>query len=128
MPLQLVVSREFSVRETDFDVGTGLQLQAGDRVHIDAWGNIWAGVWFTGLNGPRGWDWIDYNPKFPLPGTHPFCLLGKIGAGGYFYIGDNANIEGVPAPGGELLLRINDDVPANGNGAFTCLVQVYRDQ
>jgi len=128
MSLQLVVSREYTVNERDFDIGTGLQLQTGDRLRIDAWGNIWAGVWLTGLNGPRGWNAIEYDPKFPLSATHPYSLIGKIGAGGYFYIGDDANIDGVPDPGGELLLRINDDVPGNGSGAFTCLVQVYREQ
>jgi hypothetical protein len=28
---------------------------------------------------------------------------------------------------GQLFLRINDDIPGNGTGAFQCVVQTYRN-
>jgi hypothetical protein len=55
-----------------------LQVEKGDTLIFQAWGQIWAGVWFTGNNGPNGWNNLDNDPKFPLPGTHPYCLLGKL--------------------------------------------------
>ena len=46
---------------------------------------------------------------------------------GYFEIGDSMRIDETPDQG-ELFLRINDDTPGNGNGAFQCMVQVYRNE
>jgi len=126
MSLTLVGSQLVEVREADFDVDTHLNVQPGDTLIFNAWGVIWAGVWGTGTNGPRGWNNIDPDPKFPLPGSHPFCLLGKLDAG-YFYVGDNDRIDSI-ANKGELFLRINDDFPGNGSGAFTCIVQLYRNE
>jgi hypothetical protein len=125
MALKLVASRHVEVREGDSDVDTHLQVHRGDTLMFHATGSIWAGVWFTGLNGPKGWNNIDHDPKFPLPNTHPFCLLGKLDTG-YFYVGDYARLDHLDDQG-ELYLRINDDVPGNGTGAFSCTVQVYRD-
>src|SRR3954465_12732366 len=31
-------------------------LYPGESVQITAGGTIWAGVWFTGTNGPNGWS------------------------------------------------------------------------
>lgn len=124
MALTLVGNKTVTVREGDWDVDTSLTIMPGDTLIFNAWGSIWAGVWFTGLNGPRGWNNVETDPKFPLPNTHPYCLLAKLDAG-YFYIGDNYRIDQA-ATGGKLFLRINDDVPGNGSGAFTCHIQLYR--
>jgi hypothetical protein len=123
--LQLVASKMVQVNEGAGDVDTHMQIEAGDHLFIYGSGQIWAGVWFTGTNGPRGWNNIDNNPKFPLPGWHPYGLLGKLD-GGYFAIGDVFRQDGM-TDSGELFLRINDDTPGNGSGAFEALVQVYRD-
>lgn len=119
------MSKQIEVREGDWDVGTSIQVKQGDTLIFSAWGQIWAGVWFTGTNGPRGWDWRDTNNKFPLPGGHPYQLLGKLDTG-YFEVNDYARLDQTPDQG-ELYLRINDDVPGNGNGSFQCVVQCYRE-
>ena len=121
----LISSRHVQVNEGDYDVDTGMHINAGDNLYFYAWGVIWAGVWFTGVNGPRGWNYRDSDPKFPLPGAHPFMLLGHL-QNGYFEIGSQAFRQQTP-DGGELYLRINDDTPGNGTGAFQCDVQLYRD-
>jgi hypothetical protein len=126
MALQLVGSRRVQVNESDGDVNTHLQVKHGDTLIFHADGQIWAGVWFTGNNGPRGWPNLDNNTKFKLPGSHPYCLLGKLD-NGYFYVGDTTRIDNAMDQG-SLFLRINDDLPGNGNGAFSCLVQVYRNR
>ena len=46
-----------------------------DGVVLSASGSIWAGVVATFSNGPEGWNNLDNDPKFPLPGTNPYCLL-----------------------------------------------------
>jgi hypothetical protein len=125
MTLQLVGSRQVQVREADWDVNTHLLIQHGDTLIFHSWGQIWAGVWFTGNNGPKGWNNVDNDPKYPLPASHPYGLLGKLDTG-YFYVGDYSRYDQA-LDQGTLFLRINDDVPGNGNGAFQCLVQVYRD-
>lgn len=126
MPWHLVGSKLMQVNEGDADVDTSIQVTAGDTVIFHAWGQIWAGVWFTGLNGPRGWDWRDNANKFPLPGAHPFQLLGKLDSG-YFEIGDHRRLDQTMDQG-TLFLRINDDVPGNGSGSFQVQIQIYRNE
>jgi hypothetical protein len=125
MPWRLLAHRQVQVNEGDWDVNTHIDVRRGDTLILHAWGSIWAGVWFTGTNGPEGWIWRDNNPKFPLPGAHPFQLLGKLDTG-YFEVGTYARLDENPDQG-QLFLRINDDVPGNGDGAFQCQVSVYRN-
>jgi hypothetical protein len=125
MSWHLKQSRVVQVAEGDSTVDTHMQVQRGDTLIFHAWGSIWAGVWFTGTNGPRGWNWIDHDPKFPLKSSHPFCLFGRLD-NGPFYIGDDMRLDET-ADQGTLLLEINDDVHGNGSGAFHCLVQQYRN-
>jgi hypothetical protein len=128
---QLIVDRTITVPESRADIDTGIDLAPNDDYAFEAGGDIWAGVIFTGRNGPAGWNNVDHDPKFPLhegPDAHPFCLIGKFGATGtYFYIGNGLGRRTfVDQLSRRLFLRTNDNVPANGNGAFTCRVLVWR--
>lgn len=119
-----------TVRESDGDVDTGVDLAYGDHWDVLAMGTIWAGVWFTGENGPEGWADVDHDPKFPLhegPEAHPFCLLGKLGAEGrYFYVGNLTRKWRHSAQETcRLLLRTNDDMPGNGRGKFNCRIRLW---
>lgn len=81
---------------------------------------IWAGVWLTGENGPAGWtDW-PAGEDYPLPGEPAFSLIGKIGNGPWQYIGrhekDFTNVK--PGYVQKVVLRVNDNLPGNGTGAF----------
>jgi len=120
-----------TVRESDMDVDTGVDVQPGDEFALTGTGSIWAGVWGTGQNGPEGWtDRIEQNPAFPMhgvPQAHPFALLGRFQGSGYFYVGRGLSRRGFTgATRQRLWLRINDNVPGNGTGAFQCRVQVWR--
>ena len=137
-----VVTNEYTVlvRESDAEINTQVPVYTDDRVTITARGTIWAGVWLTGRNGPGGWDTIDHNKKFPLPGSHPFCLLYKLvptgqSAGNVSWkrLGPHSgeppqSVLSFDWPGGAttLYLRTNDDKPGNGDGYFTCSVKVER--
>jgi hypothetical protein len=129
--MSLVVDKWISVREVDQEVDPNILLKNGDWLSITATGKIWAGVWFTGENGPRGWDgWTAGNDK-PLPGSPPFCLLGRTAEDGYFYIGDGINrtYQNTTLGPGEtrLFFSINDDHHGGGTGAFTVHIMVWRN-
>src|SRR5215203_2464212 len=124
----LVVDKIVMVPESAADVNTGVDVHKGDRLVVSASGTIWAGVLpgppFEYRNGPQGSDKKDCDPKFPLPCSNPYSLLGKLN-GSYFYIG--SGIDQIQKSGdSRLYLRINDDRPGNGNGAFTVDIKVYR--
>ena len=121
----LVRETSVSVRESDHDVDTGVDLAPGEWATISATGYIWAGWWFTSSNGPEGWDSLADNPNYPLPGARQYSLIGKLGSN-YFYVGrSNATVTNLTQTQ-RLFLRTNDDVPGNGNGAFTCRIQVWK--
>lgn len=129
---ELIVDRWVDVPESArSDIRTGILFQPGDDFELWGTGQIWAGVWLTGLNGPDGWtDRIETNPNSPLnnrPQAHPFSLVGRFGQGNYFYIGTRMQRQAYRGTSAEeLRLRINDNQPANGSGAFRCRVQAWR--
>ena len=97
-------------------VYTGQYVTAGQTVEVvaDPTRQIWAGVWFTGNNGPAGWTSLG-NSQTPAPQFRAFSLLTRIGTD-YRYIGNGASFRATTT--GPLYLVINDDVPCNGNGSF----------
>ncbi|HEU5321583.1 MAG TPA: DUF2934 domain-containing protein [Methylomirabilota bacterium] len=128
---------DVAVREVDGDPSTAIIVRNGESVAIDAVsGDIWAGVFLTGRNGPNGWDdRIEYDTKFPyhgFPDAHPYCLLAKFK--NYVFVGSRGLastryfVDPEIDPNAEcpLVLRVNDDAPGNGNGAFQCRVRVWK--
>src|SRR5689334_22717544 len=81
------VNVTLQVKERDGLVDTHIDLAAGDRVVFYADGTIWSGVWFTGRNGPGGWNNIANDPKFPDPAAHAYSLLGVMDGDQSFEIG-----------------------------------------
>ncbi|MBI2392807.1 MAG: hypothetical protein HYV09_24695 [Deltaproteobacteria bacterium] len=122
---ELVYENEVAVKESDYDVDSGAELRHGDWFTLSATGKIWAGVWLTGENGPDGWPNYDGDPKFPLRGSHPYALIGRLD-GRYFYVGANLPTRFYTGRGSRLMLRTNDDAPGNGSGAFHVRVQQWR--
>ena len=112
------------------DIDTGVVLQPGDEFALTGTGSIWAGVWFTGLNGSEGWDRIETDPNSLLhntPDARPFSLIGRLEDEGYFYIGSGFGRRTFNRNSARrLFLRINDNQPANGSGSFQCLIEVWR--
>lgn len=82
--------------------------------------NIWAGVWFTGENGPEGWSNTSAPWYYPLPGAREYSLIGRFGSGSYQYIGQRQMTYRNTTPGyvQRARFRVNDNNPGNGNGAF----------
>ena len=126
-----IVDTTVSVPESSDGVATGVQLQPGDEFELSGSGTIWAGVWFTGVNGPEGWmDRIESNPASPYtnqPDAHPFSLVGRFGNEPFFYIGTGLNRRAYTRTNAlPLVLRTNDNTPGNGAGSFQCRIQVWR--
>ena len=125
-----IVDKYFSVLESEQDHDSLVEIQNGDWIDISASGTIWAGVWFTGRNGPNGWSNYTAGSDKPLPGAPPFCLLGHTAEDGYFFVGQglrrtyqNATL----GPGKtRLSFVINDDVHGNGDGSFQVHLVVWR--
>ena len=126
--IHVALAREASIpaiNESDTQVDSGVNVGPGEWLSLTAGGEIWAGVFFTGNNGPQGWNKIEDGAAYPLPGSRPFSLLGILDAQ-KFYIGNsNATLDNFTSSQ-RLFLRTNDDVPGNGNGAFNCQAQVWR--
>jgi hypothetical protein len=104
-------------------------------VDVRASGAIKSGVWLTGWNDPDGWNYISNDPKFPLPGTNPYCLLYKIVPTGrtpserpWKKLGKTPlSFAAMPEDlTGRLMFRTNDDTPGNGDGAFSVDLVIRR--
>jgi hypothetical protein len=82
--------------------------------------NIWAGVWFTGQNGPEGWANTWAPGYYPLPGAREYSLIGRFGSGSWHYIGQQQRTYTNTSPGyiERARFRVNDNTPGNGSGAF----------
>jgi hypothetical protein len=127
--MQLVQTKDVTVpgkmTAPPYDVDTGIELNAGDKLVVSASGSFWPGCVFCPSVQPQGNDKLADN-HFPAPGKPEWSLLGKVGGGQYFYIGDS--YEGVPqGSGGELYLRINDDKMDDNTGSYVAHIRVYRD-
>ena len=129
--MSLIVDKWVTVGEWSTDVDTNVLLKNGDWIDITAQGTIWAGVWFTGNNTARGWDGWTAGGDKPLPGSPPFCLLGRTSEDGYFYVGDGLRrtYQNSSLGPGEtrFYLGINDDRHGNGSGAFNVHILVWRN-
>ena len=129
-PKRLIVDQVVSVPENSPGVATGIVCEPGDEVALTGTGTIWAGVLFTGVNGPEGWLNRSADPSMPYANksdAHPYALIGRFGGDPYFSIGILAPRRAYASTSAQqLTLRTNDDTPGNGSGAFQCRVQVWR--
>jgi hypothetical protein len=115
------VDDQWVPESTSYVLGsTWLRYGQSATVTPDNTAQIWAGVWFTGGNGPAGWTDSTAGYDYPLPGWPPYSLIGRIGNGPWQYIG-NRPLTFTNVKYGYLqkvVLRTNDNYPGNGSGAF----------
>lgn len=131
--------KAYTVPEASSLVDTKLLILPGDRLRMSGAGSIWSGMWFRPENGPDGdWGycpgneghdgWFDLcvNPAgYPMTyGAPRYSLIGALDFG-WFYIG-NGWILDYTGPPTTLKLRVNDNVPGNGSGAFRAVVAITR--
>ncbi|SDM23496.1 hypothetical protein [Allokutzneria albata] len=99
-------------------------------------GDIWAGVAFTGRNGPRGWEnWYpgaDDTRAWPHRGAQMYSLVGLLRDANTnavlrrFFLGDGLRCTEITTGGPVYLqLTVNDHHLADNDGTFFADVQVY---
>jgi len=107
-------------------VSTGLVLARGAQVQFEASGEIQLSgdpedraVTAGSLRGRRA-------PGAPLPDALAGALIGRVGNGPVFAIGNMTDALAPPGNGGELVLGVNDDELGDNQGAFDVRVRVVR--
>lgn len=101
-------------------VDTMLSVQQGQTVNLRTTGevNVGAGV----MAGPAGATSAKAPNRAPLPNAGMGALVGRVGNGQAFGIGDQSSF---PAPAtGRLYLMVNDDVVSDNSGEFTVELSV----
>jgi hypothetical protein len=120
-------------RDRGGPVNTGIPVAGGDEVTISASGQLWAGVWATGANGPEGWS-DKAKGNFPLEGAAVFSLIAGYDNQGWFAVGRGTTKVREPkeAYAQGLTLALNDNNPYNGgtgpNDKFVVNVHVRRNR
>jgi hypothetical protein len=78
-------------------------------------GQIWSGVWGTGLHGPEGWSGGQANAAAPCPAGTANCLVIRFGNGKWIEAGPFWEGSLEDNSGGRLGLNVNDNNPYNGD-------------
>jgi len=106
-------------------VYTGITVRRTDRVQFTTEGEVQLSGDADDKAGPAGSRRGRTAPEAPLPTVLAGALVGRIGNGPVFAIGDQSGP--LPMPNdGELSLAVNDDQVADNQGAFVVTVRVTR--
>lgn len=106
-PVEFSVSVDAKAHWTN----TGIEVRTGETLNIKWAGGVWRGdVGETNCpeHGPAGPTCDEFlaPPEYPLPGAMEDSLVGRIGDGPVFFVGEH--IRKAVKQGGSLHLRIND--------------------
>ena len=114
--------REFNIRADQQWTDTGLTLRSGETFRLDASGRV---DWGPGRSdGPAGEMSSHYNANRPLPNRPAAALIGRIGNGEPFFVGQGG-MTFRASNSGRLYLGINDDYLRDNSGSFR--VSVNRE-
>ncbi|CUS05588.1 putative Mitogen-activated protein kinase kinase kinase [Candidatus Promineifilum breve] len=113
---------EITISATTARTSTGLMLSAGQPVVIEVAGGGWragAGDEWPAVGG-GGDPQVASKPAFPVPDRPIMTLVGGVGGGAPFAVGERLAF--TAAADGELWLGPNDDNPADNDGSLTVRV------
>lgn len=106
-------------------VSTGITVTRTDRVQFTTSGEVRLSGDPEDMAGPAGSRRGRRAPNAPLPGELAGALVGRVGNGPAFGIGDQSGP--LPMAGdGELFLAVNDDEVGDNQGSFVVTVRVER--
>jgi len=102
-------------------------LRPYESVTITPGGRIWAGVWFTGENGPEGWNaTASFGEGYPKPGVRAYSLIAALSGQTWSYVGNvTTTYYNDSSTSKSLWARVNDNVAGNGSGAFSVTYCYY---
>ena len=106
--------REVSVQAAQGWTSTGVRVERGDRIYVEAHGVVRWGP--DRSHGPEGEKNSPRNPNRPIPGRNAAALIGRIDDGDPFFIGGDDEVR-VPESG-TLFLGVNDDYLQDNAGSF----------
>ena len=102
-----------------YSKSTEITLYAGDRINMEAWGEISFGT-FAGSGGPNGiTGFSSYNI---VPGFNHGSLLYRIGSGNWSAVGESKTF--VADISGKLQMMVNDNDPSNNTGNFSIVLKI----
>lgn len=106
-------------------VGTGLTLNRNDRVQFTTTGQVQLSTDPEDKAESAGSLRGRFAANAPAPSLLAGALIGRLGNGAPFAIGNQTNA--LPMPGqGELMLAVNDDEHSDNQGAFVVTLRVTR--
>ena len=106
-------------------VSTTFTLRRTDRMQFSAEGQVRLSGDAEDKASPAGSLRGRYAPNAPAPTLLAGALIGRIGNGPAFAIGDQT--QALPVPGdGVLFLAVNDDQTSDNDGAFVVTIRVVR--
>ena len=106
-------------------VSTNFTLRRTDRMQFSTEGQVRLSDDAEDKAGPAGSLRGRYAPNAPAPTLLAGALIGRIGNGPAFAIGDQT--QPLPVPGdGVLFLAVNDDQTSDNEGVFTVTIRVTR--
>jgi hypothetical protein len=97
-------------------VSTGITVVQGEPVYLNTTGEVQLSSDRNDIATPAGAKSGRYAPRSPLPSSYAGALIGRVGNGRPFGIGDQRSF---PAPAtGLLYLTVNDDDKNDNSGEF----------
>jgi hypothetical protein len=110
-------ARTITVMADNAWVDTGIAVRRGDRLDLNTTGTIYLRANGQSEASPAGAVDGSRAARAPMPGLPTGALIGRIGNGRPFGIGNQSTI--VAPAAGELFLGINDDYLGDNSGQFT---------
>ena len=95
---------------------TGLTVRRGEMLTFNTTGQVQLSTDTNDTATPAGSPSGKYAPRSPMPRVLAGALIGRIGSGQPFAIGNQTSIQAPAA--GQLVLGINDDELADNQGEF----------
>ena len=102
---------------------TGVTVTRGQNLRFESSGEVLLSFNGNDISRPSGTASSRHNDKAPIPTTPIGTLIGRIGNGRPFSIGDTTNTFDMPATG-KLFLGVNDDHVFDNSGNF--VVKIWQ--
>jgi hypothetical protein len=113
-------SREIIVRANQAWNETGITVRRGETVRIESSGEVQLGLNADDKANPAGSVTGRNAPNAPVRNARAGALIGRVGNGAPFLIGDRSSVQ-MPASG-RLFLGVNDDGMQDNSGEFRVVV------
>lgn len=106
---------------------SGVSVRLGDLINVRSEGEIQWGPENSATAGPGGVGGRAASSRAPVPTVEHAALIGRIGSGAPFLIGNRQGNFQAPNTG-RLYLGINDDILSDNAGEFFVVISVSRNR